>query len=109
MSGDLLRRALAAFEEAAPGEGLARIAGRLGVGPADLAAYWVRKGRLVRREIGPPDCSGCFFAGRSCTGCPTAGGARGPVLVSFTPARPGPPSSAPGARPDCGPPEPGLR
>ncbi|MEV7415868.1 FeoC-like transcriptional regulator [Streptomyces sp. NPDC089919] len=83
---DLLRRALAAFREAAPGEGLDAVAGRLGVGreeAADLAAYWVRKGRLRRTEIGTPDCAGCFFAARSCTGCPTAPAA--PVVVAFSP------------------------
>lgn len=86
----MLRRLLRAFEEAAPGEGLAQIADRLGIDraeAADLAAYWVRKGRLRREEIGTPDCSGCFFASRGCaTTCPdgSAGSSR-PALVALTP------------------------
>ncbi|MER5759981.1 FeoC-like transcriptional regulator [Streptomyces sp. NPDC002082] len=89
----MLRRLLRAFEEAAPGEGLAQIADRLGIDraeAADLAAYWVRKGRLRREEIGTVDCSGCFFASRGCTTCPdgsTAAVPR-PTLVALTPVRP---------------------
>ncbi|MFD7027493.1 FeoC-like transcriptional regulator [Streptomyces sp. NPDC059917] len=95
----MLRRLLREFEEAAPGEGLARIAARLGISTAEaagLADYWVRKGRLKREEIGAPDCSGCFFASRGCTTCPDdPGGASGrtgatarPVLVALSPVRP---------------------
>ncbi|MFF1415506.1 helix-turn-helix domain-containing protein [Streptomyces sp. NPDC058289] len=95
----MLRRLLRAFEEAAPGEGLAQIADRLGIDraeAADLAAYWVRKGRLRREEIGGRDCGGCLAATRSCAACP--GGLLGgpgpepastrPVLVALTPVRP---------------------
>lgn len=90
----MLRRLLRAFEEAAPGEGLAQIADRLGIGraeAADLAAYWVRKGRLRREEIGGRDCGGCLAATRSCTTCP--GGAAPPastrpVLIALAPVRP---------------------
>lgn len=95
----MLRRLLRAFEEAAPGEGLGQIADRLGIDraeAADLAAYWVRKGRLRREEIGGRDCGGCLAATRSCTACP--GGAAPPastrpVLVALTavPPRPGNP------------------
>ncbi|CAM5340589.1 hypothetical protein SAVIM338S_01056 [Streptomyces avidinii] len=97
----LLRGLLRAFEEAAPGEGLAQIADRLGIGraeAADLAAYWVRKGRLRREEIGGRDCGGCPAVSRSCTGCPSggpgpaagpaAGSATRPVLVALSPVRP---------------------
>ncbi|MGW6710149.1 helix-turn-helix domain-containing protein [Streptomyces sp. NPDC054956] len=88
----MLRTLLRAFEEAAPGEGLAQIADRLGMGraeAADLAAYWVRKGRLRREEIGAPDCSGCFFASRSCTTCPSGGPAPArPALIALSPVRP---------------------
>ncbi|WP_405495850.1 hypothetical protein [Streptomyces sp. NBC_00096] len=90
-----LRRLLHAFEEAAPGEGLAQIADRLGIGraeAADLAAYWVRKGRLTREEIGAPDCSGCFFASRSCTTCPAGYASARPVLVGLSPVRPADPA-----------------
>ncbi|MFZ3468522.1 helix-turn-helix domain-containing protein [Streptomyces sp. 4.24] len=78
----MLRRLLRAFEEATPGEGLAQIADRLGIDraeAADLAAYWVRKGRLRREEIGAPDCGGCLAASRSCTACPGGVPARGPA------------------------------
>ncbi|MFZ3495628.1 helix-turn-helix domain-containing protein [Streptomyces sp. 5.8] len=89
----MLRRLLRAFEEAAPGEGLAQIADRLGIDraeAADLAAYWVRKGRLRREEIGGRDCGGCAAATRACTACP--GGiappaSTRPVLVGLTPVR----------------------
>ncbi|MFE2284354.1 helix-turn-helix domain-containing protein [Streptomyces sp. NPDC059443] len=87
----MLSRLLRAFEEAAPGEGLAQIADRLGIGraeAADLAAYWVRKGRLRREEIGAPDCSGCFFASRACTTCPGGSAPARPVLVALSPVRP---------------------
>ncbi|MFE2307542.1 helix-turn-helix domain-containing protein [Streptomyces sp. NPDC059411] len=87
----MLRKVLRAFEEAAPGEGLAQIADRLGIGraeAADLAAYWVRKGRLRREEIGAPDCSGCFFASRSCTTCPGGSASVRPALVALSPVRP---------------------
>lgn len=87
----MLRRLLRAFEEAAPGEGLAQIADRLGIDraeAADLAAYWVRKGRLRREEIGTVDCSGCFFASRGCTTCPDGSTAvPRPTLVALTPVR----------------------
>lgn len=59
----MLRRLLRAFEEAAPGEGLPQIADRLGIDraeAADLAAYWVRKGRLRREEIGGRDCGAAW-------------------------------------------------
>lgn len=98
----MLRRLLRAFEEAAPGEGLARIADRLGIGraeAADLAAYWVRKGRLRREEIGGRDCGGCPAAARSCTACPGSGPEPGgtaatarPVLVALSPVRPADPT-----------------
>ncbi|MFI5765872.1 helix-turn-helix domain-containing protein [Streptomyces sp. NPDC051563] len=95
----MLRRLLRAFEEAAPGEGLAQIADRLGFDraeAADLAAYWVRKGRLRREEIGTVDCSGCFFASRGCTTCPDDSAAPRPALVALTPVRrPGPGTPAP--------------
>lgn len=107
----MLRRLLRAFEEAAPGEGLAQIADRLGIGraeAADLAAYWVRKGRLRREEIGGRDCGGCLAASRSCAACPGSGpgpggpgvspgaargsggaaASAGPVLVALSPVRP---------------------
>ncbi|MGW5402280.1 helix-turn-helix domain-containing protein [Streptomyces sp. NPDC003952] len=88
----MLRRLLRAFEEAAPGEGLAQIADRLGIDraeAADLAGYWVRKGRLRREEIGAVDCSGCFFASRGCTTCPDdSAAAPRPALVALTPVRP---------------------
>ncbi|AWZ08510.1 MULTISPECIES: FeoC-like transcriptional regulator [unclassified Streptomyces] len=98
----MLRRLLRAFEEATPGEGLVQIADRLGIDraeAADLAAYWVRKGRLRREEIGAPDCGGCLAASRSCTACPGgapgpgpaagrgAGPAARPVLVALSPVR----------------------
>lgn len=91
----MLRRLLAAFEDAAPGEGLAQIAARLGLTPAEaagLADYWVRKGRLKREEIGAPQCDGCFFATRGCApaACPAgdkADPAR-PVLAALSPVRP---------------------
>lgn len=96
-----LRRLLRAFEEAAPGEGLAQIADRLGIGraeAADLAAYWVRKGRLRREELGAPDCSGCFFASRSCNTCPSGSVPARPALVALSPVHaadpPGPVSPA---------------
>lgn len=96
----MLRRLLRAFEEAAPGEGLAQIADRLGIDraeAADLAAYWVRKGRLRREEIGGRDCGGCVAATRACTACPGGGPPPGPgsapasarpVLVALSPVRP---------------------
>ncbi|MFJ7203571.1 FeoC-like transcriptional regulator [Streptomyces sp. NPDC098789] len=91
----MLRRLLREVEEAAPGEGLARIAARLDISTAEaagLADYWVRKGRLKREEIGAPDCSGCFFASRGCTTCPDDPGATArPVLVALSPVRPGGP------------------
>ncbi|MFC9294854.1 FeoC-like transcriptional regulator [Streptomyces sp. NPDC057011] len=84
-----LRRLLREFEEAAPGEGLPQIAARLGISPseaADLAGYWVRKGRLKREEIGAPECDGCFFAGRGCaTACPD--GPSRPALITLSPVR----------------------
>lgn len=90
----LLRRLLREFEEAAPGEGLPAIAARLGISraeAADLAGYWVRKGRLKREEIGAPECDGCSFASPACkTACPSATG-RGlppaPVLIALRPVR----------------------
>ncbi|MCX4776392.1 helix-turn-helix domain-containing protein [Streptomyces sp. NBC_01264] len=94
----MLRRLLRAFEEAAPGEGLAQIADRLGIDlaeAADLAAYWVRKGRLRREEIGTVNCSGCFFASRGCTTCPDdATAAPRSTLVALTPVRPPRPGTA---------------
>ncbi|WP_330294982.1 helix-turn-helix domain-containing protein [Streptomyces sp. NBC_00503] len=95
----MLRRLLRAFEEAAPGEGLAQVADRLGIGrseAADLAAYWVRKGRLRREEIGAPDCSGCSFASRSCTTCPTASASPRPVLIALSPVRSADPARSEG-------------
>lgn len=90
----LLRALLRECEEAAPGEGLPAIASRLGISPAeaaDLADYWVRKGRLKREEIGAPECDGCFFASAACkSACPSAPG-RGrpsaPVLIALSPVR----------------------
>ncbi|MFD5145745.1 helix-turn-helix domain-containing protein [Streptomyces sp. NPDC058401] len=95
----MLRRLLRAFEEAAPGEGLAQIADRLGLDraeAADMARYWVRKGRLRREEIGAADCAGCFFTSRGCTTCPDGSAqpaSARPVLVALAPVRP----SRPGA------------
>ncbi|WP_327308291.1 FeoC-like transcriptional regulator [Streptomyces sp. NBC_01298] len=94
----MLRRLLRAFEEAAPGEGLAQIADRLGLSraeAADMAGYWVRKGRLRREEIGAVDCSGCFFASRGCTACPDGSTAvPRPSLVALTPVRRDPKGTA---------------
>ncbi|MEV6950556.1 FeoC-like transcriptional regulator [Streptomyces sp. NPDC051183] len=99
----MLRRLLREFEEAAPGEGLGQIAARLGISraeAADLADYWVRKGRLRREELGAPDCAGCFFASRACPAsgpaAPAAGssapachsGPARPALVALSPVRP---------------------
>ncbi|WP_327251277.1 helix-turn-helix domain-containing protein [Streptomyces sp. NBC_01244] len=90
----MLRRLLRAFEEAPPGEGLAQIADRLGIDraeAADLAAYWVRKGRLRREEIGGRDCGGCRAATRGCTACPGGDAppaSNRPVLVALAPVRP---------------------
>lgn len=87
----MLRRLLRAFEEAAPGEGLAQIADRLGLDRAEaagMAGYWVRKGRLRREEIAAVDCSGCFFASRGCTTCPDGSAAvPRPALVALIPVR----------------------
>ncbi|WP_443297147.1 hypothetical protein [Streptomyces sp. IBSNAI002] len=96
----MLRRLLREVEEAAPGEGLPRIAARLGISPAEaaeLARYWVRKGRLKREEIGAPQCAGCFFATAGCAsactdppGGPVRPGPSGPprpVLVALSPVR----------------------
>ncbi|MFJ9343234.1 FeoC-like transcriptional regulator [Streptomyces sp. NPDC101733] len=89
-----LRDFLREFERAAPGEGMAAIAERLGVSTAEaaaLAAYWVRKGRLRREEIGGSDCSDCAVAaGRACGGCPSSapGEGRGrATLVALSPVR----------------------
>ncbi|MCX5409029.1 FeoC-like transcriptional regulator [Streptomyces sp. NBC_00335] len=95
----MLRRLLRAFEEAAPGEGLPQIADRLGIDraeAADLAAYWVRKGRLRREEIGGRDCGGCLAATRGCTACPggdAPAASTRPVLVALTPVRPSRPEA----------------
>ncbi|MGW6945857.1 hypothetical protein [Streptomyces xanthophaeus] len=98
----MLRRLLREFEEAAPGERLPQIAARLGITPAeaaDLAGYWVRKGRITREEIGAPDCDGCSFAARGCaSSCPAPGGPSRPVLVALSPVRPARPVHA--ARPE---------
>ncbi|MEU9251888.1 hypothetical protein AB0D66_08605 [Streptomyces sp. NPDC048270] len=91
---------------AAPGEGLPRIAARLGISPAEaaeLARYWVRKGRLrreeigapEREEIGAPECAGCSFAAAGCAAaCAGPFGATGParpVPVAPSPVRDGAP------------------
>ncbi|MFD4247104.1 hypothetical protein ACFWP3_36775 [Streptomyces sp. NPDC058525] len=96
----MLRRLLREVEQAAPGEGLPQIAARLGISPAEaaeLARYWVRKGRLKREEIGAPECAGCFFATAGCaSACAGPAGGSGrpgpaspprPVLVALSPVR----------------------
>ncbi|MFG2874348.1 hypothetical protein ACGFYU_04945 [Streptomyces sp. NPDC048337] len=66
-----------------------QLAARLGISPAEaaeLAGYWVRKGRLKREEIGAPERDGCFFASRGCaSSCPD--GPSRQVLIALSPVR----------------------
>ncbi|WP_327352696.1 FeoC-like transcriptional regulator [Streptomyces sp. NBC_01304] len=86
-----LRDFLREFEQAAPGMGLAVVARRLGVTLDEaraMADYWVRKGRIERELVGMPDCSGCVFASRACTDCPSVSGSS--PLVRLTLSGPSP-------------------